>query len=312
VTNSSPNLQPAGNPPQPDYLATGVLNGLARGPHAKLSWSVFRTALVGAVTFGLAPILAWQVRFRDYVTWEQQQLWHLAEWLRLKSKSPDAAKLRQEADALRFRFDLQLLASLCVAFVAVAFFSQIMSVRPPHRWALLLDSTYRFPEKFGFTAYALHWTSGRLFAIWTVGLSAAYFCHWMQVQMHATTLRRWIARFDNLAVAEGIGPVLIEGPGLGVRPLWAIAAVIFCAAGAFWAPAMMLAGAAHRRMVRSTSPATRKQLAQRFRLLMLSRSSAPENVPTPVSLRRLCPSPICRAPVIESATFCPRCGRRLA
>jgi hypothetical protein len=82
------------------------------------------------------------------------------------------------------------------------------------------------------------------------------------------------------------------------------------AMGALWGIPMMLAGAAQRRAVRRVSTRNRAALAHRLRAMMLARRSAAAAVPLPVYLRRLCPNPLCRAPMVETAAFCTRCGRR--
>jgi hypothetical protein len=306
---NSPNLQPAGEQPaQPDYLAGAVLSGLARPMHGALSWSAIKTWVLGIVSFGFLPILAWQVRFRDYIAYEQQQYWHLVEWLRTKSRSAAAGELRGEAEKLRFRFDLRLLATLCVAFVGVVFFSQIWLFNRPLR--ALVDFTY---GNYGYR-YSQYWTrapAGRMYVAWVVGLTAAYALHWVQVQLHARALRRFIERYNAVAQGEGLRPVTVEMPGVGLRLVWIIGAVACCFLHAFWGVAMMMAGAAQRRMVRQVSTATRAQLAHGLRGMVLARGDAGD-APLPVYLRRTCSNGLCRAGLKETAVYCPRCGTRAA
>ena len=69
----APNLVPADDPAQPDYLGGAVLSGLARPMHGALSWSFLRTLVLGhssrvcafLVTLTALPTLAatfWALR----------------------------------------------------------------------------------------------------------------------------------------------------------------------------------------------------------------------------------------------------------
>ena len=220
----------------------------------------------GFVSFGLLPIITWPSRFRAYVAYEQQQFWHLAEWLRLNSKHPDAPKLREAADDLRFRGDLQLLSNLAVGFVAIIFFTQLQHFFRP--FAELLLCTYRFPHQ--------NWRQldsslpGKIFTTWTIGLSVAYVLHWIQVQRYAASVRNFIEKFNAIAASEGLTPVRPQMPGVGLRPMWVAGAVVLCGLGAFWAIPMMLAGAAHQRMTRIASRVNRAAMAHRLRAMLLA------------------------------------------
>jgi hypothetical protein len=310
VNVTHPNLRTAEDPNGPDYLAGAVLQGLARPMNKRLSWSFFQTLIGGICTFGLLPILDWQKRFRDYVTLEQQQLWHLAEWLRLQSKDPQVVKLRQDADNAQFRPDLRLLASLSVAFVAVILFTRLQDFRH-HWWPALRDVTYGYRNRFQHWHYLDPVLAYKLFLTWTIGLSAAYAFHWLQVQLHAAAVARFIARFNKIALTEGLTPITAEMPGIGVRPVWLGGALIMLALGAIWGVPMMLAAGAQRRAVRFVSTRNRAALAHRLRAMLLARRPT-ANVPMPVYLRTLCPNPLCRAPLLDSAIYCPRCGSRVA
>src|SRR5258706_10133425 len=90
-------------PPPPDYLAGAVLQGLSRPIGGRLSWGVLKSLFLGAVSFGLLPILAWTPGFRAFVIAEQQQLLHLAQWVRQNSAHPLARQLESDAVELRPR-----------------------------------------------------------------------------------------------------------------------------------------------------------------------------------------------------------------
>src|SRR5260370_41100655 len=106
VNIDHPNLRSAQEPQGPDYLAGAVLQGLGRPIGEKLSWPLGRSLVLGVVSFGVLPILAWPKLLGQFIVLEQQQLWHLAEWLRLHVKHSDAIKLRDEADQRFFLGDL--------------------------------------------------------------------------------------------------------------------------------------------------------------------------------------------------------------
>src|SRR5258706_8331187 len=214
VNVDHPNLRSAQEPEGPDYLAGAVLQGLGRPIGEKLSWPLLRTFLLGIVSFGIVPILYLPKLFRQFVILEQQQLWHLAEWLRLHVANPQAVKLRRDADNIHFRPDLRLLSTLCVAFVAVIFFTQI---RDYHRVLQigLLDTTFTYHVNNWHRSAARALLARRLFMTWTLGIGAAYFFHWIQVQIHAASVRNFIRRFNAIATAEGLTPLSHTMPSAG-------------------------------------------------------------------------------------------------
>lgn len=308
-----PHLRSANDPLGPDYQAGAVLQGLARPVHEKLSWGFIPTIVWGFLSFGLAPILVWRKRFRQYITLEQQQLWHLADWLRLHSKNPQAATLPDQTEVLRPHSDLRLLSSLCLAFLAIIFFTQLQDY---HRflWDALLDCTYFYPMHRFHRAILFHRVGPdlafKLYTTWVLTLSGAYICHWLEVRIHATALRQFIGRLNAILVTEGLTPIPAAMPGLGLRPIWLMGAAMFAVTGTFWGVPMMLAGAAHRRMVRYASTKNRAAMAYRLRELLVA-ANPDETVPMPVYLRSVCENPTCRAPVQSTARFCPRCGSRI-
>ena len=313
MNTNHPNLRSTDDPQGPDYVAGALLHGLARPVHEKLSWGFLQTMFLGVLSFGTLPILIWRKRFRQYITLEQQQLWHLADWLRSNSKDPQTAELLKQSEALRPNADLRLLSSLCLAFLAIIFFTQL---RDYHRflWDALLDCTYRYPMH-RFHRLLLFQRVGpdvafRLYNTWVLALSGAYVCHWLQVQLHAIDLRKFIRRFNSVAVAEGLTPMTALMPGWGLGPLWIIGAIILAVTGSMWGIPMMLAGAAQRRLVRFASTGNRAAMAHRMRAMLLARRPH-LTVPMPVYLRSACENPSCRAPVQSDARFCARCGSRV-
>jgi len=54
-------------PPPPDYLAGAVLQGLARPIGYRLTWGVLKSLLLGGVSFGLLPLIAWTRNFQKEI-----------------------------------------------------------------------------------------------------------------------------------------------------------------------------------------------------------------------------------------------------
>src|SRR5256885_1181894 len=71
----------------------------------------------GLITFGILPVFGLSRRFRDYISYERQQLGHLADWLAMGAGPGEIDPLRDQARRIRFRESLQLVAALC-AFAA--------------------------------------------------------------------------------------------------------------------------------------------------------------------------------------------------
>ncbi len=291
---------------QPDDLADALLNALARRLDNKHNaWSLPRTVVVSVLTFGVWPVFTWQRKLRDFVTQEQSQLWHLAEWLRLQTGRADAQKLRDDSQKLRWSHLLSAGAVLSAAAVVITF----AAIFAGHRdvFQNLVGVTWKYPAHRGWMSPEL---VKALFLVWTGGLGLAYVLHWIQVTYHATQLRNYLRAFNAIAESENIPPVPVPDTELGVRPLWLIAAVPFAAVGAVWAVPMMLAGAAQRRYIKAMSTPARRELAYRVRGMLTLRRPA-LNVVTPATLRRRCENEKCLAHVSASAVFCPRCGSRL-
>jgi hypothetical protein len=297
-------------PPPPDYLAGAVLQGLSRPIGGRLSWGVLKSLFLGAVSFGLLPILAWTRGFRAFVIAEQQQLLHLAQWVRQNSAHPLARQLESDAVELRPRTMISLLSIFIVVATAVAMFLAIGHYRSFTPFDQLIAGTYGF-RKVRFLDHRVVplLNSRSLFTLWVYGLSAAYLLHALQVHLHAADVKRFVARFSEIAQAEGVNRVQATSLGIALRPLWLVAAFAFLAMGAPWGIIAMLAGAAQRRYITSTSRDTRADLAQRLRA-MLTRRRPDAGVSLPVYLRDRCVEPRCRADVPRGVNFCPRCGTR--
>ena len=82
-------------PARPDNLSAAVLHSLSRPITGKTSPNVVLSFIFGALTFGIVPLLSWPRKFGRFVVAEQQQFWHLVEWLRIRTGDEEAAKLRE-------------------------------------------------------------------------------------------------------------------------------------------------------------------------------------------------------------------------
>jgi hypothetical protein len=322
VSQFNPTSRTVYPPPDADAAGQALLKALARPIGARQSWPVLRSLVLGLLTFGMVPIFAWIGGFRRFAIAEQQQLLHLARWLRGTSSHPLAKRLEEDAGQLRPRSWISAVAILCVLTTALVVWN-IVREQPDDPGHALIAGTYGF-KKQAIGDYAVHAfpAAGRVFVAWIWGLTTVYGWHWLQVQLHAADVRRFVARFSAIAESEGLHRVRATSLGLPVAPLWLAAGVLMTLAQAPWGLAAMLAGGAQRRYITWTNWHTRAELAQRVRAMMIRRgaaavvvheSPAPPSImpaPVPVYLRQRCVQPMCRAELPRGANFCRRCGAR--
>jgi hypothetical protein len=292
---------------------------------------VFTTFFAAVITFGLYPAIIWPLRFRQVIDAERARLGRLAQWLEARGGHPDAPRLRLAADAIRFRPLLYLIGFAGCAAWALLFFALGGRLSPGH--PLLMGSTWSFHPALltdgNWLEQFLH--NGRrapllvirtaLYAGWVAALSLAFVFHWLQVQLHAGSVRRFLDEFNKIAIHEGLSPVFLPPSGVGVRPMWVVGAVVMAWINAPWGIPLMLAGSVQRRYVARVGPEVRNALATRVREMAL----LPRPVPIPVVVpprrerntamadaRVRCTTEGCRQPLPAGARFCPRCGRRAA
>jgi hypothetical protein len=289
----------------PDHLAGGVLRSLSRNFRGQYSWGVVTTLVVGGLSFGVLPVLRWTQQFRRFVRLERQQLWHLAEWLRLQTGHPDAATLPDDADRIRWRGFLAASSLVWIAAMVIIFGAELMTYArfgsAPLRQ--LIEWTY------GVRRAASGTTRTDLFAVWTVCLSLAYALHWLHVQLHTRDIRQFIEKFNRVAEWEGVQPLSLPRATIGIHPLWLLGAVGLVAAGGIWGLPLMLAGAAQRGYISRTSAHVRAEAADRVRTILLLRRPV-LRVPQFARPTILCRVERCRAPIPPLANFCARCGAR--
>lgn len=267
-------------------------------------WGPIKSFILGGISFGIWPLIAWPKRFGHFVVAEQQQYWHLVEWLRLRTGDAEAASLRDSVKQTGAPLTVWLVPLVLIGVIVARFLPYLpSSTRLLHSLVL---ATYDFGRHGNPHAPS---ATQMLFETWTICLSAAYLSHWIHVRSHARRVGKMVRQINALLVRENVPPVTPVATGLGFRPLWIIAACIGCYCGAWWAIPAAIAGASHARYVSRTSLGTRGQLAQRVRMLLVSQRPA-LNVATPFRLRLQCSNRLCRSLLPEGATFCSRCGSR--
>ena len=300
-------------PPPPDYLAGAVIQALSRPIGGRLSWGVVKSLVLATFSFGVLPLLSWIHNFRRFAVAEQQQFLHLAQWVRQNSDHQLARQLENDAADLSPRGLLTFVSIFALLFAAlsIAFDISRINVEP---FDAILAGTYGLnrAQVLDFRVYPIP-NARHIFDAWFYGLTIAYGFHWLQLQLHAQDVKRFVSRFSQIAKAEGVNGVRAESLGPPISPVWFAAAVVLFKFGAPWGVAAMLAGAAQRRYITTTSRNTRADVAHRLRaLLMRKRPStiAAAAAPMPVYLRERCVEPRCRAEILRAVNFCPRCGTR--
>ena len=313
------NKRPAEIQPQRDYFADALMIGLSRQIYFKLARGPLRTLLTSLISFGVAPILMWQWQFKRYVIYEQQQFWHLAKWLQgnlkqTKSEKKVDALLSALEDCARERppqFEFRLLSHLCMAFLAIIFFTQLFDFGR-HGLSAVLDCTYLYPAGLAGLIKSLvaRPLATKLYFIWNVCISGAAMCHIGEVYHHQRRVREFVDHFRALAnelnpnapKANLFNPTI----RLSRQWVWIISGILLLLSGVFWALPVMLAGAAHCRLMRVVSLVHRSEIALQFR--DIRRQLNPEQViKLPVHLRNWCSNELCGAPLPEGDSICTLC-----
>ena len=266
---------------------------------------------LSAVTFGILPALLWPFRFAKFAQQQKRDLGRLARWVSLSTPHPSTKRLSEAAAGVEFRPALLVMALMCCAAIGVVFLALISGMPAGYDpGKALLGSAFGRLAEYSGPGFAL------LFVAWAVGLSVGYLCQWVQIQLHARSVRKLLDVFNEVALDEGIAPVFLEPVGFLVGPLWLAAGVLLLVMGAPWGVCFMLAGGVQSRYTRRVSPQLRALLAQRVRDMLLLRRPFPGRAPHPDDsrgyTRTRCETPGCRMPLPVSAKFCPRCGVRSA
>jgi hypothetical protein len=305
TTEFTPTNMVVDPPNRPDQLAEAVLGSLSRGRwgYRGRPWGLLKTVILSFFSLGLLPLLIWPRRFKNFMKVEQQQLLMLADWLKLRTGRQEADELRQEC-AEKMGPDAFSGIVICF-FVTLAILLFVRLVR---------NGWFDIPTLWG-AAWGFDRPMGgyrKFLGTWSLFLTAGYFVHWLAVCRHGGALESFVAKFNAIISREGMPPVSVPSLGIGLEPLWMVAALIGLSLGHLWAIPLALGGVVQSRYVLTVSRQTRAEMARRVRSMLVS--SRPElnvrNTPRPPSTQ--CMNDKCRAPVRLGAVFCPRCGSRSA
>ena len=290
---------------RPDYLAGALLQSLMRPMIEPFAPQFIRTLILAVVSFGIIPLIQMPRRLRGFAARERDQLAHLANWMRIQFGS-DAETLDPRTPGLDRVVHLLRLVSWAGAITVMGAIGWYLW--NDHDLEDLTRSTYAF---FSVRAHGNRGQDELLFTIWMVGLCVGYAAQWLAIQVHQARVRTFVTRFNVLAARQNLRKLAPPVEALGLRPIWLAGAVGLMCLGSLWGIPLMLAGAAQTRYIRHRSRWMRAELAQRVREV-LQQTRPTMMLAVPVVLRRKCPVAVCKAPLPQAATFCPRCGVRVA
>jgi hypothetical protein len=294
LSNFNPTIRIVEPSDQPDRLTEGVLHSLGRPTHRKLSFSIARAFIFTALTLGIVPMIAMIRQLRKLITFQQQQFWHLAEWMRLNSGDADAIELQKASEKIRFNTPLGFLTWLFL-LIALAAVAMYFTIRP-----FGLRELFRFAYHIPMIPEAI---------IFNLALCAAAICNISHLAWHQQNIARYLRWFNQLSARQNLHEVQL--PRLGVRPLWIAGGITLAACGGLWALPIMLACGMHRRYTRFASLQVRTEIVQRLRTMLMQQQPPIRRVPG-YAFVRPCIRPNCRAIMPAIASFCPRCGTKVA
>ena len=301
------------DPPQrPEQLGAAVMQSLSRPIGKRNAWGASKSLVLGGLSFGLWPLLSWPLRFGQFITAEQEQFWHLTEWLRIRggAKAVDLQKnIVRNIGSSPTLWLFPLIAAVLILH-GFLYFSHYNG----NLVQAVLSSTYGHKSRFflnpGWDDYILFpRTPGLAHVGWSTILFIAFTSHWLHVRQHAAAVKRSSKRLNESLASLGIAPVQLRGNRSRFGLMWVAVAVAGVLCNAWWAIPAAAAGYAQQRYMRDTSLRIRTQFAQRIHTL-LTAQRPPVAVYTPPRLREHCRNPLCRSNVADAA-FCPRCGTRV-
>jgi len=292
----------------PDQLGASVLRTLSRSYRNQFSTSAIRSGILGLITVGLWPLVRLRRQFRNYVMFERQQNWHLAEWVRTRFGGEESGAFADATRQLHYSTPLQWFSTLCVLAVIICVLQPVNLSFGDGGWHHLLDRTFGFMQLHPSTYKdaILQW-----FILWNGALGLAYGAHWLQVQRYRRHAARTAMLFATVARRQGVTVHLPAKISAGPDFKWGIIAIILAKFGGFWTIPMACAGAAQRRYINVTAANTRASLLEYVRAMQQQRHSSASLATYTLHARR-CDTELCRAPLPAGARFCPRCGMQAA
>jgi hypothetical protein len=300
-------------PDRPDQLAGAVMQSLSRPIARRRVWGPLFSLVVGGISIGILPLIVWPRRFAQFVVAEEQQLWHLSEWLRLNTGDPDAAALSDLTRRIAAPFTLYLIPWLLAGVVLVQLYP-MLGLSNPHLSVIHTGITNFYHQSWNLNflrhGFNTSYPPERRQIICTLSLFLAFGSHWLHVRSHAADVQSVVAKMNPILVRQGLQPVQTVNSA-HMDAGWMIVMVAGVCWGAWWAIPAAIAGAAHQQYAARTSMQIRGDMAQRLRSLLLRQRPALD-VPTPFRFREVCTNRLCRQSLRNGATFCPRCGSRMA
>jgi hypothetical protein len=281
-----------------DHLAAAVLRALGRSFRNQFSLAPGNAFWLALVTFGFWPLWKMSRQFRDYVTFEKQQFWHLAEWLRTRRGGEQAVALQGQVKRIGRGGGVLRFLVIAVSIVVIG----MMFAELGDRFTLsrLIDNTWRFRQPWN--------RPNDLYQTWVFGLGIAYVLHLARVALHHRAVGKVVERFNAVQRREGVTELSMQEmePAAAVAGWWWTGGIL-CWFGGFWAIPMALAGAAQRRYINGSSARLRAEMLERVRT-MLDQQRPAVAVPQYAIHSRRCGNNLCRATLRANASFCPRCG----
>ncbi len=304
ATLSTPaTIQPAH---YPDGLAQALVRSLGRTSIRREPLGPVMAVVLGAVSFGILPILSWTRRFAEFVAAEQSQLWHLAQWLAQREGAAPSddlhSGLRSPVRGPGLELAMALVLMLIVVWAAGSIFWSVDGFRVCH-------ATFGFGRSLMHREFNGHPSQSRrmIFGVWTVSLFAGYAGLFRHILRHRRRLVEFVARFNRSSAAAPL-PAVVIPPLRGSGGLaWCAATAIGLYYGAFWAIPAAMAGWALSAYVHSISLPVRAHLALRVQDLAAMRYPG-AHLRLPAHLRRRCQNSACCAALPDDAEYCPRCG----
>jgi hypothetical protein len=279
-----------------DDLGEAVLLGLSRPVGWRQAPRPMRSGVLGVVSLGFLPILDWQPLLKQFATLEQQQLVHLAEWVRKSGRVQEGDALSQVAGRVR-------VSSVIRGWIYTLIFCSAV-VLGGYFWSVGVHTllVHKAARLFGRADKAHTFFVGA--ALSTSLLAVAFFLHWMQVTAYNQSARRFETLFFySLGHADEELPAHVAKMRSLKRDNRWMALCLLIPFGPF----MAMAGELQARVILVESRVRRARLAVRLRALMMTDRPA-ISVPVPMPLRRRCKNDLCEATLQESSHFCPRCG----
>jgi hypothetical protein len=281
-----------------DHLAASVLRSLARSFRDQFSLSAGQASINGLLTFGLLPLWRLSGQFRNYIVFERQQFWHVAEWLRVRRGGDDAIAMHDAIRKLKPGAFLNIGKFLgTFVFIATVFAD--------------LGNRFNLSRVIGET-YRVNWlrygVDEPIWCAWVIGLGFAFFMHLIQVALHRRRVERVVDRFNRVATREGVSPIDTPDFDFGLNTGWLLGpGLLVWLGGALWAIPMALAGASQRRYINRTATRVRAEMLDRVRTMIAQQRPAVA-VPNYVIHGRRCDQPRCQAPLKAGSRYCSRCG----